>query len=245
MVGDFEGTSDQLIQIASAMEQLTATNAQVHDNMHQVHTLSADVSHNMAGSEQSAEGLSKATESVQELVSSFKIGRGAFDYNVDFVRKFRDDLQNKLEEMRKRGVNVMDRNYQPIPNTNPQKFRVAYDEDYMRECQDLLDAALSNIKGGVYAVAVDINGYLTAHNAKFSQPLTGDYQKDLVGNRTRRKFEAPTEIRAARNTAPLLLQTYIRDTGELMCDIAMPIHVGGIHWGNVRIGCQTAVLLEG
>jgi methyl-accepting chemotaxis protein len=245
MVGDFEGTSDQLIQIASAMEQLTATNAQVHDNMHQVHTLSAEVSQNMAGSEQSAEGLSKATESVQELVSSFKIGRGAFDYNVDFVRKFRDDLQNKLEEMRKRGVNVMDRNYQPIPNTNPQKFRVAYDEDYMRECQDLLDAALSNIKGGVYAVAVDINGYLTAHNAKFSQPLTGDYQKDLVGNRTRRKFEAPTEIRAARNTAPLLLQTYIRDTGELMCDIAMPIHVGGIHWGNVRIGCQTAVLLEG
>jgi methyl-accepting chemotaxis protein len=43
----------------------------------------------------------------------------------------------------------------------------------------------------------------------------------------------------------LLLQTYIRDTGELMCDIAMPIHVGGIHWGNVRVGCQTNVLLEG
>ena len=245
MVGDFEGTSDQLIQIASAMEQLTATNGQVHENMHQVHTLSSEVAHNMVDSEKSTEGLSKATESVQELVSSFKIGRGAFDYNVDFVRKFRDDLQGKLEEMRKRGVNVMDRNYQPIANTHPPKFRVAYDEDFIRECQGLLDAALANIKGGVYAVGVDINGYLTAHNAKFSQPLTGDPQKDLAGNRTRRKFEAPTEIRAARNTAPLLLQTYIRDTGELMCDIAMPIHVGGIHWGNVRVGCQTDVLLEG
>jgi len=245
MVGDFEGTSDQLIQIATAMEQLTATNAQVHENMRSVHTLSGEVSQNMANSERSAEGLSKATESVQELVSSFKIGRGAFDYNVDFVRKFRDELQSKLEDMRKRGINVMDRNYQQIPKTSPQKFKVAYDEDYIRECQGMLDAALANIKGGVYAVGVDINGYLTAHNAKFSQPLTGDYQKDLVGNRTRRKFEAPTEIRAARNTAPLLLQTYIRDTGELMCDIAMPIYVGGIHWGNVRVGCQTAVLLEG
>ena len=30
-----------------------------------------------------------------------------------------------------------------------------------------------------------------------------------------------------------------------MCDIAMPIHVDGTHWGNVRIGCQTAILLEG
>ncbi len=49
-------------------------------------------------------GLSGATESVQELVSSVKIGRGVFDYNVDFVRKFRDELQSQLENMRKRGV---------------------------------------------------------------------------------------------------------------------------------------------
>ena len=246
MVGDFESTSDQLIQIATAMEQLTATNAQVHENMHLVHTLSAEVAQNMASSEKSSEGLSKATESVQELVSSFKIGRGAFDFNVDVVRKFRDEVQQKLEAMRQRGVDVMDRNYRPLPQkTTPPKFSVAYEEDYVRECQGLLESALANMKGGVYAVAVDINGYLTAHNLKFSQPLTGDPQKDLVGNRTRRKFEAPTELRAARNTAPLLLQTYLRDTGELMCDIALPIYVGGVHWGNVRAGCQTAVLLEG
>ena len=246
MVGDFESTSDQLIQIATAMEQLTATNAQVHENMHLVHTLSAEVAQNMASSEKSSEGLSKATESVQELVSSFKIGRGAFDFNVDVVRKFRDEVQQKLESMRQRGVDVMDRNYRPLPQkTTPPKFSVAYEEDYVRECQGLLESALANMKGGVYAVAVDINGYLTAHNLKFSQPLTGDPQKDLIGNRTRRKFEAPTELRSARNTAPLLLQTYLRDTGELMCDIALPIYVGGVHWGNVRAGCQTAVLLEG
>jgi methyl-accepting chemotaxis protein len=246
MVGDFESTSDQLIQIATAMEQLTATNAQVHENMHLVHTLSAEVAQNMASSEKSSEGLSKATESVQELVSSFKIGRGAFDFNVDVVRKFRDEVQQKLEAMRQRGVDVMDRNYRPLPQkTTPPKFSVAYEEDYVRECQGLLESALANMKGGVYAVAVDINGYLTAHNLKFSQPLTGDPQKDLIGNRTRRKFEAPTELRSARNTAPLLLQTYLRDTGELMCDIALPIYVGGVHWGNVRAGCQTAVLLEG
>ena len=82
------------------------------------------------------------------------------------------------------------------------------------------------------------------HLAQFSQPLTGDYQKDLVGNRTRRKFDAPTEIRSARNTTPLLMQTYLRDTGELMCDISMPIYVSGTHWGCVRVGCQTNALLE-
>ena len=244
MVGDFEGTSGQLVQIASAMEELTSSNALVHDNMQKVYALSSEVASNMTESEHSTEGLSKATESVQELVSSFKIGRGAFDYNVDAIRKFRDNLQNKLEEMRKRGINIMDRNYRPIPQTKPQKFSVDYDDDYVRECQEILDTALGSMKGGIYAVAVDVNGYLTAHNKKFSQRLTGNYQQDLIGNRTHRKFEAPTEIRAARNVAPLLLQTYIRDTGELMCDIAMPLYVGGTHWGNVRAGCETAVLLE-
>jgi len=245
MVTDFERTGSQLNQIAAAMEELTATNGQVHDNVAHIHQLSSDVAKTMSESEQSALTLAQATESVQELVSRFKIGRGIFDHNVDGVRNFRDAIQAKLEELKQRGINVFDRNYQSIPNTNPQKYSVSYDDAYCRECQKLLDDALAGITGGVYAVAVDTNGYLTAHNGKYSKPLTGDYQTDLAGNRTRRKFEAPTELRAAGNTQPLLLQTYIRDTGELLCDLSMPIMVGGQHWGNVRVGCDSKVLLDG
>ncbi|MBS1188382.1 MAG: mcp [Rhodocyclaceae bacterium] len=244
MVSDFERTGGQLNQIAAAMEELTATNGQVHDNVTHIHQLTNDVSQKMTESEESTATLAQATESVQELVSRFKIGRGTFDHNVDAVRAFRDAIQARLEAMQQRGVNVFDRNYRPIPNTSPQKFTVTYDDAYGRECQGLLDDALVGITGGVYAVAVDVNGYLTAHNSKFSKPLTGDYQTDLAGNRTHRKFEAPTELRAARNTQLLLLQTYIRDTGELLCDIAMPIMVGGQHWGNVRVGCDSKVLLD-
>ena len=76
MVSDFEQTSDQLNQIASAMEELTATNGQVHDAVVQVHALSNEVSGSMQSSEQSTAKLTSATESVQELVSRFKIGRG-------------------------------------------------------------------------------------------------------------------------------------------------------------------------
>ncbi len=244
MVRDFEQSADQLMQITSAMNQLSATNSQVHESVSHIHDLSKSVSEHMHASARSTEGLSKATEGVQELISRFKIGRGTFDAMVDATRRFRDALQSKLEDMRQRGINVFDYNYQTIPNTSPQKFRVAYDEAYIRECQKILDEALTQVKGGIYAVGVDINGYLTAHNSRYSRPLTGDYQADLVGNRTRRKFEAPTELRAARNTMPILLQTFIRDTGELLCDLSMPIYVGGRHWGNVRVGCDSAVLLD-
>lgn len=51
-------------------------------------------------------------------------------------------------------------------------------------------------------------------------------------------------MHAARNTFPVLFQTFIRDTGELLCDIIMPIHVSGQLWGNVRVGCDSAVFLE-
>jgi len=244
MVSDFERTGDQLTQIASAMEELTATNGQVHGSVTQIHDFSADVSKCMAGSEKSSLTLAAATENVQELVSRFKIGRGTFDHNVDVTRHFRDAIQASLEDMQRRGINVFDQNYQPISGTKPQKYSVSYENAYMQECQKLLDDALAQVTGGAYAVAVDTNGYLTAHNARYSKPMTGDYQTDLVGNRTRRKFEAPTELRAARNTQSMLLQTYLRDTGELLCDMAMPIHVGGRHWGNVRVGCDSNAFLD-
>ena len=244
MVSDFERTSEQLAQIASAMEELTATNAQVHDNVSHIHTLSGEVAGNMSGSEKSTVGLSNATESVQELVSRFKIGRGAFDYNVEVGREFRDAIQQKLSELAKRGVNVWDQSYQPIPNTNPQKYSVSYLGDFEREVQPMFEAALGKLKGGMYAIVIDSKAYIGIHNLKFSKPLTGDYQTDLVGNRTRRIWTDPTGQRAARNTEPMLLQTYARDTGEILSEINLPIVVDGRPWGNVRIGLDSTVLLE-
>jgi len=244
MVDDFERTSEQLAQIASAMEELTATNAQVHDNVSQIHALSSEVSANMAGSEESTVGLSQATESVQELVSRFKIGRGAFDYNVEKTRQFRDAIQVKLSELAKRGVNIWDQNYQPIPDTNPQKYTVSYLADFEREVQPMYEAALEQMKGGLYSITIDSKAYIAIHNLKYSKPLTGDYQADLVGNRTRRIWTDPTGQRASKNNLPMLLQTYARDTGEILSEINMPITVDGRYWGNVRIGLDSMALLE-
>ena len=244
MVGDFERTGEQLLQIAAAMEQLTATNGQVHENVNVIHELSTSVARDMEESEKRTAELSRATEAVQELVSRFKIGKGAFDHVVNEAHTFRDLIQQQLEEMVANRIDVFDRRYQPIPNTNPQKFKVSWGDEYGRRCQALLDDTLGKIKGAVYACGVNTDSYLSAHNSKYSKPLTGDYDVDLIGNRTCRKFEAPAELRAARNAAPMLLQTFLRDTGEVLCDIAMPIHVGGRHWGNVRVGVPVDALID-
>ena len=59
MVGNFGHTADQLNQIAAAMEQLTATNGQVHDAVTQVQGLSSEVAGSMKASEQSTLTLTR------------------------------------------------------------------------------------------------------------------------------------------------------------------------------------------
>jgi methyl-accepting chemotaxis protein len=88
----------------------------------------------------------------------------------------------------------------------------------------------------IYAGAVDINGYFPTHNKCFSKPLTGNPETDMVNNRTKRMFDDPTGIRCAQHTNKFLLQTYKRDTGEIMHDVSAPIFVKGKHWGGFRIG---------
>ncbi len=136
---------------------------------------------------------------------------------------------------------LFDRNYRPIPNTNPPKHSTAFDAFTDRVLPHLQDGLLAAMPNLAYAGAVDNNGYFPTHNARYSRPLTGNYDIDLVNNRTKRIFNDRTGARCGANTKPFLLQTYKRDTGEVMHDLSVPIHVAGRHWGGFRIGYRSAV----
>jgi methyl-accepting chemotaxis protein len=58
-------------------------------------------------------------------------------------------------------------------------------------------------------------------------------------------FTDATGKRGAANLQRFLLQTYRRDTGEILCDLSMPIFLEGRHWGCLRLGFQPEVLLNG
>ncbi len=244
MVQDFEHTGAQLDEITSAVEQLSATNLRVYEAVQKTHELSSGVAKLLDGSTRSSADLSQATEQAQELLAQFVLGKGAFDTVVARVEKARDAMRASIEAMQAQGMNVFDRNYQPIAGTKPQKFRTAYDEAFARELQPVYDALVNDIRGGTYALCTDENGYAPTHNAKFSQPVTGNYEKDLLASRDKRMFNDPTGLRSAKNTHPFLLQTYSRDTGEILNDLSMPIYVAGRHWGCLRVGFDPSTLLE-
>ncbi|MBI5275157.1 MAG: methyl-accepting chemotaxis protein [Burkholderiales bacterium] len=134
---------------------------------------------------------------------------------------------------------LFDRNYQPIPNTTPEKYRTRYDEAADRILPGVQEPILDRHPEVTYAIACDTGGYVPTHNRRFSQPLTGDKARDFVGNRTKRIFSDPVGKRCGSHEVPFLLQTYRRDTGEIMHDISAPIYVKGRHWGGFRIGYKT------
>ncbi|NEX60486.1 methyl-accepting chemotaxis protein [Noviherbaspirillum sp. 17J57-3] len=134
---------------------------------------------------------------------------------------------------------LFDRTYRPVPHTNPQKHTTAFDSFTDRVLPAIQEKLLESMPQLVYAGAVDDKGYFPTHNRKFSQPLTGNYEVDLVNNRTKRIFSDRTGTRCGANTKPFLLQTYKRDTGEVMHDMSVPIYVNGRHWGGFRVGYRS------
>jgi methyl-accepting chemotaxis protein len=126
--------------------------------------------------------------------------------------------------------------YYPMPRTDPPKFTTDWDRLSDRDILPIEEAILGKSPVIVYTVLVDRFGYLPTHNARYSQPLTGNLAIDLVNNRTKRIFNDRTGLAAARNRAPFLVQRYQRDTGEIMADLSVPVMVKGSHWGAVRIG---------
>lgn len=135
---------------------------------------------------------------------------------------------------------LFDRRYVPIPNTDPPKHTTRFDAFTDRVLPELQDGLLARMPQLAYAGAVDNNGYFPTHNKKFSQPLTGDYDVDIVNNRTKRIFNDRTGSRCGSNTRHFLLQTYKRDTGEVMHDLSAPIYVDGQHWGGFRVGYRSS-----
>ncbi len=158
------------------------------------------------------------------------------------ARQFGDVLDGAIDGGSLTVNDVFDRQYVEIKGYNwgagalaKPKYHTRYDSAIEPAVLVFEDKFLEQ-EDFVYAVGVDENGYLPTHNTRFQKPLTGDPEKDLSGNRTKRIFNDPVGIAAAKNVEPSLLQVYKRDTGETMWDVSSPIYVKGKHWGGFRVG---------
>jgi methyl-accepting chemotaxis protein len=242
LVVDFEDTAGALDEISNSVQSVAASNEKVHAHISDIRTHSQEVAAHVGEAEAASVELSRESEFVMRQVSRCKIGRGTLERVLRLGEQFRDEVEAELHAVAASGIDVFDRNYRPIANTKPQKFETSYNEALHRRVHPIMQRYLGEFPSCVFCLPVTADSYAPTHNR--AEPLTGNYEHDFVHNRAKRFFTSASEKRAAGNTEPVLLQTYLRDTGEILSDLAFPLTVNGRHWGNVRIGTPTPALMD-
>jgi methyl-accepting chemotaxis protein len=233
------GVESQVGEIARGAE----TNREQLDSLfHAIEQMRSD----LAISDQQTQRLALAAvqmEGQAETISERLAEVGLDDYHqriFDLAREGASQIAARFEADIDAGLisleDLFDRQYQAIPDTHPAKYRTRFDRYTDQVLPAIQEPLLPRHEGLVFAIACTQQGYVPTHNKTFSQPLTGDIQRDTLNNRSKRKFTDRTGIRCGSHQQAVLLQTYTRDTGELMHDLSVPIMLKGRHWGGLRLG---------
>jgi len=148
----------------------------------------------------------------------------------------------------------------PPEGFNPPKYGTSYDALVDKQIQALLDAMKRAEPRINTCTVMDLDGYIPIHPSEFCKDWTGVHEIDLKGNRTK-KIYTGASLRGARMGLPqaanlpqlasradfiragcdlaespeaakeFLVQTYARDTGEVVILITVPLYVKGQRWG--------------
>lgn len=139
-------------------------------------------------------------------------------------------------------VDLFDSEYVPIPDTTPVQVLAKHTTLVEGLFPALIEPPLGRDERIVFCCITDRNGYIAAHNKKYSHPQKpGDTVWNTANSRNRRIFDDRTGILAARCVKPLVL-TYSRDMGGgnfvVLKELDAPIMAGGRRWGAVRMAIR-------
>ncbi len=242
-------TMEKVDAIASAIDEQSRSGSDIADHVRNIMSMAETNSSASGKALREAGQLEYLATNLKEIGNVFKLGP-AGDRAVEthgrmpaIVQQAAAQVGAVLEKAvdggRVRIEDLFDESYEPIAATRPQKYKTRFDALTDQLLPALQEPLLEQHGWLVYAIACDRKGYVPTHNRCFSQPLSGDEKVDFVNNRTKRIFDDPVGKRCGDHLQPFLLQTYRRDTGEIMHDISAPVMVKGRHWGGFRIGYRT------
>jgi len=232
-------TSNASQNISHALKEHDDTTDEISNAIDNLHHFLVEKSGETQQVSSKAGALSNSTEDIFLELSAFdtdslisRMAKVATQTAAEIGKLFEQSISDKAISREQ----LFNFSYQKIANTNPQKYQTSFDRFTDKVLPNIQEPLLIQHAEMIYAGAVDVNGYFPTHNKCFSKPLTGNYEQDMANNRTKRIFDDPTGSRCGSNKLKFLLQTYKRDTGEIMHDVSAPILVNGQHWGGFRIG---------
>ncbi|KEF31462.1 Methyl-accepting chemotaxis protein [Marinobacter nitratireducens] len=235
--------SDRVQQQVARIAEIDQSNEQ---SLQQVFSAIETVRDQISESDSSVASLAEQAGTQMELAEK---ANAAFALNSEasYHRFFYDQAKAGAEQIGKlfeRAISegklsesaLFDRNREAIPNTHPPKYGSRFDTFTDQNLPSIQESIKDSHSALVFAISCAPDGYVPTHNREFANAPTGKPEVDLVKSRSKRLFNDRTGIRCGTHTEDMLLQTYRRDTGEIMHDLSVPIYVNGKHWGGFRLG---------
>ncbi|MCO5099816.1 MAG: methyl-accepting chemotaxis protein [Burkholderiaceae bacterium] len=238
-------SEEQAARAVEAAQQNVHCCEEVLDSVRRLADGSHRTAEAIAGTRSKAEKFLELSESLIELTveSGIETEDSAF---IGHVLGAAERVSRVFEEALDSGAVTMaelfDENYAPVPGTNPPQFTTRFTAFTDRVLPPIQEPMLQVSPKVMLCAAVDRNGYLPTHNARYSRPQGSDPVWNAANCRNRRMFNDRTGLAAGRNRRRFLLQTYRRDMGGgqfvYMKDLSAPILVHGRHWGGLRLSYQ-------
>lgn len=242
----------QLVSILSHAQNVEAKVSHIADNADHTHTELMQIAQSVQtvrsrldDFEVQMKGISDQTLELSE------IGEGLYEILIDLdIETFVNQLYKEmleiaqrygqsLEDGLQRGLysqdDLFNPKYEPIARSNPPKFHTRFDRYTDEFVPALQEPLLDRHPELIYAVAQDATGYMPTHCKRYSEPETGNYERDLQWSRSKRILKGRITELPMRSPRKVLMQTYLRDTGEVIHDMSVPIFVNGRHWGAFHV----------
>jgi methyl-accepting chemotaxis protein len=238
--------STEIGAIHSAVDGLSANNHEIHEHVGTMHGLSKEMSTLTQNCIQTSKKLIGSAEDVMRELGRLRLGETTFDRIMARLEECTRQCEAKLAELAAKGHDVFDKNYVPIPGTNPQQYQVSYGADFERLFRAFYDETAASIPGCDLAVMVTRDEtYPPTHVSKYCQRPTGDVNYNMAHCRDRRFHNGnPMLHKCGTDTRDYLFQAYVRDIGDIFVLVSKPVFVNGKHWGGFMFGLQHEALLQ-
>ena len=236
IINDFEQSEDKLESLISMAEELSRTNSETYKWVDEIKILSKENIDHAKKAATLSDALVKETDSVLMGTSNFNTGKGLLEALKSKVTVSGERCKDKLESFYKKGVNIFDTNYIKLDiDAKYPKYSTSYDKIIEADMRAIYDQFIAEIDGAIFMVAVDFNGYAPTHCSKYCK-FTGNQEVDHFNSRDKRFFTDEAGEKSAKNIDNYILQSYIRDNGEILTELSIPLFVSGKHWGGLRAG---------
>lgn len=244
--GQLDQIRDQSDHLQQQVVKIAENDRHNEQSLERVYAAIETVRDQISESDQSVVSLAEQAATLMELAekanAAFALNSEA-SYHRYFYQQARAGadrigqlFEEAISERKMTEGALFDASRTPIANTRPQKFSSAFDQFTDQQLPPVQEQVKGSHEAVVFAIATAQDGYVPTHNRDFAHPPTGNPEVDLIKSRSKRMFNDRTGARCGNHTQDMLLQTYRRDTGEIMHDLSVPVFVNGRHWGGFRVG---------